>query len=268
MSYIEVSNLIFEYSNGHRAIDGINLKVDKGESIAIVGQNGAGKTTFVKMLNGLLKPSKGDVVVDGWNTKDYTTAKLARKVGYVFQNPDDQIFHSNVFDEIAFAPKTAGLDDKAVEEKVLEVAEVSGLSDYLDDNPYDLPYSIRKFIAIASILALDSEIVILDEPTAGQDKRGMEIIENIINYLVRNNKSVITITHDMEFTVKNFKRVVVMANKKKIDEGTPTDIFWKFNVLEQAMLMQPYVSRVAYETGTSGNILDIAGFSAEMKRKK
>lgn len=266
MSYIEVTDLVFEYPNGHCALNGINLQINKGESVAIIGQNGAGKTTFVKMLNGLLKPTSGNVLIDDWNTKEYTTAKLAHKVGYVFQNPDDQIFHSNVFDEIAFAPRTAGLEEEAVEKKVLGVAAVSGLSEYLDDNPYDLPYSIRKFVAIAAVLALDPEVVILDEPTAGQDKKGMQIIEKIINYLIENDKSVITITHDMEFTVKNFNRIIVMANTKKIAEGTPSEIFWRFDILEQAMLMQPYVSRVAKEAGVLGNVIDIVQFSVAMQQ--
>lgn len=265
MSYIEVKNLVFDYPNGYRALDTIDLEVDKGESVAIIGQNGAGKTTFVKMLNGLLKPSSGDVVVDGWNTKEYSTAKLSQKVGYVFQNPDDQIFHSNVYDEIAFAPIQAGLDEEEVARRVYEVAEVAGLAELLDENPYDLPYSIRKFVAIASIMALESEVVILDEPTAGQDKQGMAIIKQIIEYLVAKNKSVITITHDMEFTVNNFARVIVMANKHKIAEGSPKEIFWNFPVLAEAMLMQPYISRIAEETHLPGNIVTIDEFVEQIK---
>ncbi|MCI1903039.1 MAG: energy-coupling factor ABC transporter ATP-binding protein [Enterococcaceae bacterium] len=268
MGYIEVNDLVFEYPNGNRALDQINLEIDRGESVAIIGQNGAGKTTLVKMLNGLLKPSEGEVIIDHWNTKDYTTAKLAKKVGYVFQNPDDQIFHSNVYDEIAFAPKTAGIAEDLIEERVLEVARVSGLSEYLDDNPYDLPYSIRKFVAIASILALDSDVVVLDEPTAGQDKRGIQVIEKVINYLIDKNKSVITITHDMEFTVRNFDRIIVMAHKNKIAEGTPAEIFWKFDILADAKLMQPYTSRVAKEVGMEDKIINIEGFSNALKNEQ
>lgn len=260
MNFIDVQGISFDYPNGYRALNNISLSVGKGESVAIIGQNGAGKTTFVKMLNGLLKPTKGKVLIDSWDTMDHTTAELSHKVGYVFQNPDDQIFHSNVYDEIAFAPRTQKLDESDVEEIVQQVAEICGLQTKLDDNPYDLPYSERKFVAIASVMALDADMIILDEPTAGQDKRGMQIIEEIIDYLTSNNKSVITITHDMEFTVRNFKRVIVMAQTEKIAEGTPGEIFWNFDVLGQAKLMQPYVSRVAHETGINNQVISIDGF--------
>ncbi|MCX2456021.1 energy-coupling factor ABC transporter ATP-binding protein [Lacticaseibacillus nasuensis] len=268
MKFIEVQGLSFDYPNGYRALNRINMTVDKGESVAIIGQNGAGKTTFVKMLNGLLKPSEGQVIVDGWNTTEHSTAELSHKVGYVFQNPDDQIFHSNVYDEIAFAPRTQKLEEDAVDQIVQQVATVCGLDRALDDNPYDLPYSVRKFVAIASVMALNPSMIILDEPTAGQDKRGMQIIENIINHLIDGGKSVITITHDMEFTVRNFKRVIVMAQTKKIAEGTPGEIFWNFDVLTQAKLMQPYVSRVARETGVNGQVTNISGFVDTFKQEQ
>lgn len=260
MTFVEVKKLSFEYDNGYRALDNISLSINSGESVAIVGQNGAGKTTFVKMLNGLLKPTEGTVLVDGWDTTEHTTAELSHKIGYVFQNPDDQIFHSSVFDEIAFAPRTMNKDEESVDQIVQEVAQVCGLSTRLDDNPYDLPYSVRKFVAIASVLTLNSQMIILDEPTAGQDKRGMQSIKNIIDYLIQNGKSVITITHDMEFTVQNFKRVVVMAQTKKIAEGSPEKIFWDLEILKRARLMQPYVSQVALEIGLENRVISIEDF--------
>lgn len=269
MSYIEIKNVSFSYDGITPVLENVNLSIGMGESVSIVGQNGAGKSTLAKMLNGLLKPTSGDILIDGKNTKKHTTAQLSEFVGYVFQNPDDQIFNDNVYDEIAFAPTKAGLDDNEVEDIVYEVAKVTGLSNKLDDNPYDLPYSIRKFVAIASILALQPQVVILDEPTAGQDKYGMEIIRDIINYLLEKGSSIVTITHDMEFTVANFNRTIVMANKKKIADASPKEIFWMPEILSEAQLKQPYVSRVARKSGlTQSNIVTVKEIVQEIVKKK
>src|SRR5699024_577726 len=183
MSFVKIIDVDFKYENNKENVfTGVNISIDRGESIAMIRQNGAGKTTIVKMLNGLLRPTKGNILIGDINTKEQTTAKLSKKVGYVFQNPDDQIFHDNVYDEMAFGPKKTQLDDEEVEDIVTEVAKICELNDSLEENPYDLPYSIRKFVATASILTMDSQVVILDEPTAGQDKNGMRIIKKIIAY--------------------------------------------------------------------------------------
>ncbi len=260
MSFIKMDNVSFTYPDGTQAVENLSLFIGKGESVAIIGQNGAGKTTAVKMLNGLLKPSKGDVIIDGWNTKEYTVAKMSRKVGYVFQNPMDQIFHNNVWNEIEFGPKKMGYspaDRKKMVESALELTE---LTEYAEENPYNLPYSIRKFVTAASVVAMNPDIIILDEPTAGQDLRGMKILNRLISQLTLQNKTVITITHDMEFVVNNFKRVVVMANKKIIADGNKKDIFWQLENLKKSKVKQPYISDLARELSIGGNILSIEEF--------
>lgn len=268
MSFLNLTNVSFAYPNGYKAVDGVNMSFKKGESVAIVGQNGAGKTTTVKMMNGLLKPSEGDVVIDGWNTRDYTTAQISRKVGYVFQNPDDQIFHNDVYSEIEFGPRKLGLPEDQVKANVMKAAELAGVVPYLKDNPYNLPYSMRKFVTIASVIAMDSSVIILDEPTAGQDIPAMERLSHLIETLSKEGKTIITITHDMEFVVNNFQRVIVMANRQVIADDDKRPIFWNLDVLEKAMLKQPHISRLSYSLGLGRNILTIPELAEELAKHK
>ena len=150
MQDINLKDVSYCYPNGFCAVDNINIEIGKGENVVIVGQNGAGKTTTVKMMNGLLKPSSGNVLVGNKNTKDYTTAQISRHVGYVFQSPDDQIFHSTVELEIRYGPATMGLSKEIENQRVERALQMTGLTKHRDENPYNLPLSIRKFVAIAS----------------------------------------------------------------------------------------------------------------------
>lgn len=257
MSFLTLKDVTFQYPNGFLAVENLNLSFEKGESVAVIGQNGAGKTTTMKLLNGLFKPTQGDVIVDNWNTKDYTTAQIANKVGYVFQNPDEQIFHDDVYSEIAFGPKNLGLSKEEIETNVTYAIDLLHLNPYLEENPADLPFSIRKFITIASIVAMDSSIIILDEPTAGQDAVSIKRLSEAIDKLQESGKTVITITHDMEFTAKNFQRVIVMANKQKIADANRREIFWNLEVLEEGKLKQPYISSLSRKLNLSNNIISI-----------
>ncbi|MEG2707762.1 MAG: ABC transporter ATP-binding protein [Vagococcus sp.] len=249
MSYLEMKDVSFTYSNGYEAIKDVSMSFDKGESIAIIGQNGAGKTTTVKLMNGLLKPSKGKIILDGEDTLNKTTATISRKVGYVFQNPDDQIFQDTIYKEIAFGLKGSKSE---IENKVLKAATLCHLNDSLSEHPYNLPYSKRKFVTIAAIIAMDTQVVILDEPTAGQDRKSTELLGNIIKCLTEENKTVITITHDMDFVSKEFERVIVFSNKKKRADSNPETIFWNEELLKMADLQQPYVFQIAKLKGIRG----------------
>ncbi len=260
MSFLEVKDVCFDYPNGFRAIEHVNLFIEKGEKVAIVGQNGAGKTTTVKLLNGLMKPTSGDVFIDGWNTKDYTTAQISRKVGYVFQNPDDQIFHNDVLSEVAFGPKMLGYKKEKVDSLVKLATSLTRIEKALKINPYNLPFSTRKFVTIASVIAMDADVLIFDEPTAGQDLKGMKILGSVIDNLVSMGKTVITITHDMEFVVNNFDRVVVMAHKQVIADRDKSSIFWDIDVLKEAKLKQPYISDLANTLDLSRQVLNIGQF--------
>jgi energy-coupling factor transport system ATP-binding protein len=245
MAHVVLKDVSFNYPNGFLAVDGVNIDIESGKSLAIIGQNGAGKTTMVKMINGLLKPSSGDVFVGDINTKDYTTAQVSRKVGYVFQNPDDQIFHATVIDEVAFGPDKMGIEEKRKKRLINYALKWTGLYEHRNENPYNLPLSIRKFITIAAIIAMDVDVMIFDEPTAGQDLNGLVLLSKILKELKRRGKTLVTITHDMQFVVENFDHVIVMANKKVVKVGSPKQIFWEFEVLEEAMLKQPYISSLS-----------------------
>lgn len=226
-SYVEDSPIFSDFS----------LSLD-ARSTAIVGENGAGKTTLVKLLKGLLSPQKGDILYGRENIKEKTVASLAKEVGYVFQNPDDQIFQSNVLQEVMFGPKNLGM--KNAEEMANEALEMVGLSHQAQANPYDLSLQERKMIAIASVIAMDPKVMILDEPTIAQDSVGKDRIANIIKVLRAKGKCVIAILHDMDFVLENFERVMVLFHGKILAEGEAEEVFCQDEILQQAKLEKPY----------------------------
>lgn len=252
-----IKDVSFSYPGDFLAVDQISMEIKAGENVAIIGQNGAGKTTTVKMMNGLLKPTKGDVFVGDMNTKEFTTAKISRYVGYVFQNPDDQIFHATVEEEVRFGPKAMKLAPEEEDRRVNEALSITGMDEFKDENPMNLPLSIRKFVTIAAVMAMDTDILIFDEPTAGQDIEGNKRLSNILKILHTMGKTVITISHDMEFVAENFTRVIVMAKKQIVKQGTPEEIFWDLEALDYAMLNQPYVSRVCRYLGIEKKVIHI-----------
>lgn len=255
MALIEFKDVSFQYPNGFSAVEHVNFSIEQGESVAIVGQNGAGKTTTVKMINGLLKPTEGTVIVGGMDTRDFTVAQLSRKTGYVFQNPDDQIFHNTVEAEIHFGPQVLGFDRDKTEKLVKFAAEIVELEQDMGENPANLPLSIRKFVTIASVIAMDVDIFVLDEPTAGQDRHGIHILENMLNILREKGKTIITITHDMEYVVNNFEKVMVMAHKQLLRADHPRKIFMDDALLKESMLIPPYVSSLVRDLGIKQEIL-------------
>ena len=181
---------------------------------------GAGKTTLVKLLKGLLRPEGGVIRFRGEDIAGRTVASLAAQVGYVFQNPDDQIFRYNVLDEVMFGPLNIGMDEKTAREKSREALAMTGLAGLEDRNPYDLELYERKMVAIASVLAMDPDVLILDEPTIAQDWKGRQIIGGIIRSLSERGKLVIAILHDMDFVAENFERVIIMAHGQVLADGT------------------------------------------------
>lgn len=257
MSLIELRQATYRYPNGVLAVDGVSFMIEQGESVAIIGQNGAGKTTTVKMINGLFRPTSGAVVIDGIPTTDRTAAATARDVGYVFQNPDDQIFNNTIFNEIEYALKRFEIGVDEARDRVTEAARQCGIDGDLDANPYDLPLSIRKFITIASVLALDTKVVILDEPTAGQDLVGLNRIATIINRLQRSGKTIVTITHDMEFVAENFERIIVMANRKVVADGDRSLILRDAAIMDKARLRQPILARCYAELGLGSDDISL-----------
>lgn len=262
---MKLDNVSFSYPNGFTAVENVNIEVKKGERVAIIGQNGAGKTTTVKMMNGLLRPQKGTVYVNDKDIKKMTTAQVSQGVGYVFQNPGDQLFNNTVYDEIAYTLRHRKMDENKIKEIVERAAKLCHIEEFLKTNPYDLPFGLRKFVTIAIVIANDCETVILDEPTAGQDLFGIQWLIDIMDTLSAEGKTVITITHDMDFVIENFDRVIVMAHKNVIGDGTKSDIFWNHDILEDAALKQPVIAELAHRLKVEGKVVDIPGFLAACK---
>ena len=267
MTELQLKNVSFAYPDGTKALENLTLTVPAGQRLAIIGQNGAGKTTAVKLMNGLLKPTDGEVYVGDWNTKEYTTAQVSRKVGYVFQNPDDQIFHNNVELEVQFGPKNMGFDPERVAMLTDWAMELCRISNVSQENPYNLPYSVRKFVTIASVLAMDSDVIILDEPTAGQDRIGLDLLSKLLVELETKGKTVIAITHDMEFVTDYFSRIVVMANRRIIADDVSEHIFYNHAILEESMLKPPAVAKMANILGLEKGVLTKGQLLSVVKKR-
>jgi len=257
---IEVKDLRFVYPNGVEALRGVSLKIEDGEFVAIMGQNGAGKTTLVKHFNGLLKPTKGDVYVDGVNTKDVSVATLARKVGYVFQNPDHQLFCESVEQEVAFALKNFGFDQETIEKRVSWALQLLGLTQYRQVSPFMLSGGERKRVALASVLAWDPKVVILDEPTIGQDYAQKEKLRQFIMQLRTQKKTVVIVTHDVEFVAECQPRIILMKNGKIVADGSAKEILTNPEVLLQASVIPPQITQTFHylkDIGLPTNIIDV-----------
>lgn len=246
---IEINDLQFSYPTGLKALRGISLTIESGEQVAIVGQNGAGKTTLVRHFNGLLQPTSGEIKIGDWDTRKHSVAKLASRVGYVFQNPDEQLFSRDVKTEVAFGPKNLGYSSEQVQSQVDEALAMTELSDKTETNPYDLSPTWRKMVAIASIIAMDTSIVIFDEPTTGQDAANIARIANVIKMLRERGKTVITITHDIDFCAENFKRVVAMSQGKILLDGNANDVLGEADILATTYVDPPQLTRLGKRLG-------------------
>lgn len=246
---IEIKNLCFTYPTGLEALKEINLTFHEGEQVAIVGQNGAGKTTLVRHFNGLLKPTSGTVHIGDWDTTKQSVAKMASRVGYVFQNPDDQLFSRDVLTEVSFGPRNLGYEKKKVDELVQRALLLTELTEKTETNPYDLSPTWRKMVALASIIAMDTPVVIFDEPTTGQDAVNVARIANVIAELKREGKTVITITHDIDFCAENFERVVALSKGQVLLDGSTREVLGQEEVLAQTYVDPPQLTRLGKRLG-------------------
>ncbi len=226
---LDIRGVSFAYPDGTQALDDVTLEIPSGERLAIVGQNGSGKSTLVRQLVGLLRPTSGSIAFDGVDVASRHVADLARTVGLVFQNPDRQIFAASVRTEVAFGPRNLGRRGTELDTAVTRALDMVGLAEHADDHPYDLGFSRRKLLALASILAMDTPVVILDEPTTGQDAPGVARIQGIVDDLSAAGRTVIAVSHDMRFVAESFTRVVVMRAGRVILDGPPGVVFGQPN---------------------------------------
>ena len=257
---IEAQNVYFYYANKVEALKGVSLTIKDGEFLAIMGQNGAGKSTLVKHFNGLLKPTTGKVLVDGVETTKTSVATLARDVGFVFQNPDHQLFSETVEDEIGFALKNFGFESKVIEERVTWALNLLSLTQYRKTSPFLLSGGERKRVALASVLAWDPKTLILDEPTIGQDHEQKEILRQFILQMQTQNKTVVIVTHDVEFVAECNPRVVLMKDGNIVAEGEGKDILTNPAVLAESSIVLPQIAQIFMKLAPLGfpkNIIDI-----------
>ncbi len=233
-------DLEFDYPSGVKALRGISLDIYPGDMVAIVGQNGSGKTTLAKQFNGLLLPSRGSITVDGKTTKEQGIFRLGQRVGYVFQNPDHQIFSETVFEEVSFGPRLRGVGEAELKDRVREALAAVGLEGAEDQDPFSMTKSGRQRVAVAAILAVRPEVLILDEPTTGLDYREQRSMMEMVKRLNESGSTIIFITHHMWVVAEYAKKVFVMKDGLLFLEGTTREVFFHEKELLEASLRPPH----------------------------
>lgn len=262
---VEIRNLSFRYESGVEALKDISFSIQPGERVALLGHNGSGKSTLVRHFNGLLRPSQGEVLINGFSTAGEKVSRLAGMVGLLFQNPDDQICKGTVWDETVFGPENLGYPSERTEALARSALSVFGLMNMKDRNPHDLGLSERKRLAMASVLAMDTGIVVLDEPTAGLDPGEVEMLEAALRRLESAGRIVLIISHDMDFIAENTSRAICLENGCKRFDGNIVDLFYDREILERCGLQAPQVVRLGARFNLRLSTLTPQGFIDEFK---
>jgi len=249
---ITMKDVNFIYPNGTHALKNISLNVDKGEFLAIMGQNGAGKTTLIRTLNGLLRPSKGAIYIEGEDICPKSVATLSKKVGIIFQNPMHQLFSNTIEDEFKFSLKNLELNKEEIPVIIDTFLEKFNLSKYRDRSPLNLSGGESKKLAIASIICRDPRILVFDEPTLGQDAREITFFINLINQELNKKKTIVIVTHNVEFTMEYVPRTVLMAQGKIIADGPTKDVLSNKRLLKESSLIMPQIYQLKNELKNIG----------------
>jgi cobalt transport protein ATP-binding subunit len=259
---VELDAVGFRYAaHGPEVLRGVDLRIARGEFVALIGQNGAGKTTLAKHFNGLLKPTSGSVRVLGSDTRRATVAELARAVGYVYQNPDHQIFAQKVRTEVAFGPRNLGLAPEEVDARVDEALRLVGLHEQAEDFAFSLGRGERQKLAVASVLAMAPPVLVVDEPTTGLDQPGARGILDLLSRWNRDGRTIVVITHDMTLVAERVPRTIVVGAGRILADGPTRRVLSDAALLRQAYLRPPQVTRVAQRLagfGVSPDVLSVA----------
>ena len=257
---VDCQDIWYKYPDGTEALKGVNLKVYKGDFLGLIGKNGSGKTTLAKIIKGIYTPSRGRVLISGEDLTEKTGIERAKTVGYVFQNPDDQIFCRTVRDEIAFGLKYMKLPKPEVERLVNKAASTMELEEYLGSNPFNLSQGLRQRVAIASMLVFEPEVFIIDEPTTGQDFARAKIIMDVTEALHRAGITILIVTHDMELIAEYANRLAVMKGGSILLEGSTKEVFSKPEILVESSLKPPQITilgQALTKYGTPPDVLTI-----------
>ena len=266
-SLISIKDLVFEYDTGEtvtRAIDGISLEIERGSFVAVLGHNGSGKSTLARLLNGILVPTSGTILVDGIDTSDEERIMDVRRcVGMVFQNPDNQIVANVVEDDVAFGPENLGVDPKEIRQRVDEALAAVGMTEYAGHAPHLLSGGQKQRVAIAGVIAMRPRCIVLDEPTAMLDPVGREDVINTVTALNKNyGITVILITHHMNETI-GADRLIVMAGGKIVEDGPPREVFTHVDNMRKFGLTVPETTALLYELKNEGLDLPLDALSVE-----
>ncbi|HBT78265.1 MAG TPA: hypothetical protein DEB39_15375, partial [Planctomycetaceae bacterium] len=235
-------NLSYVYPDGNKAVDGIDLRIEKGSKTFFHGANGAGKTTFFQCLNGLLNVKQGTVRIHGEIVKK--ESERMKRIGIVFQNASDQIVSGSVFEEVAFGPLHRGFSVEVATQRVEHALKIMGIGHLRDRAPHYLSYGEKKRVTIASVLSMDQGIVILDEPTSGLDARQKEELVGILDRLTEEGRTLLISTHDADFSFRCADRIVVLDQGRLVCEGTAEEVFTRSDVLEKTGLVKPTLMEV------------------------
>jgi len=246
MMSIELKNLSYRYENGQNfVLKQVNLSIERGHVLAIAGKNGSGKTTLAKLISGLLKPTSGMVYINGVNLQELSSREIAGKIGLVFQNPLHQLFCESVSKEIAFGLKNLGKPKKEIESRVYEILKNHNLLSYRDKHPLTLSEGQKKRLGLVSVLAMDPEFLIVDEPTLGQDLSYLLRLKAILRELTAGGKGVLIISHDIEFISDTAHRIAIMLNGKIVADERAEKILFDEALLKQCGLVAPAIPRLA-----------------------
>jgi energy-coupling factor transport system ATP-binding protein len=242
---VDCQDIWYTYPDGTEALKGVDLKIHRGDFLGLIGKNGSGKTTLAKIIKGLYSPTKGKVLVSGTDLFEKTGIDRAKTVGYVFQNPDDQIFSKTIRDEIGFGLRFLKLSKDEEEKLINKAAATMELQDHLDKNPFDVSQGLRQRVAIASVLIFEPEIFIIDEPTTGQDFARSKIIMDMVRALHRIGKTIIIVTHDMELIAEYAQRLVVMRGGKMLLDGSTRNVFSQPKALQESSIKPPQITTLS-----------------------
>ena len=254
MTDIALEHVSYTYPGGVQALAEVDLQIRAGEGVALIGQNGSGKTTLVRHLNGLLRPSSGRVLLGGTDAATLRVAQLARQVGLAFQDPDTQIFSGTVRAEVEFGPRNLGLRGLALRDAVDAALGAVGMADEARTNHYDLGASRRKLLSLAAVLAMQTPVLVLDEPTTGQDRRGVTAVRAVVAAALAAGRTVIAVSHDLRFVAETMPRVVVLRGGRVLADGSPGEVFARsrWPDLRSTGLEPPEAAVIANRLGLGG----------------
>ena len=263
---IEIENVTYSYSKGENVLNDINLSIREGEFVAIIGQNGSGKTTLAKLINGLLRPTSGKVICFGKDTSKTKISDLGKNVGYVFQNPDHQIFSNTVKEELTFGPRNFGLSEDQISDNIIQALQAVHLGGYEDRDPFSLTKGERQRVAVASILACKPKVLILDEPTTGLDYIQQKSMMELLRSLNSAGHTIIIITHSLWVVAEYAHRAVVINDGSIIIDGTVREVFSRQEELESAGMRLPEIIKMGNMLGKT--LLSVDEFKSVMNERK